>query len=103
MREPSTLESRQAKLAARTKGHAPEMYEVKKLEEDIPELGLVSGTEILVMVASQSQAISTRAQTKDVLNEKKLVGSFKCFRPVLHDAGGKHPIERYVQETAKFS
>jgi hypothetical protein len=106
MREPSTLETRQEKQATKQKGHAPELFRVVTATElaDAIESGDVPGeTKLLVLVAGQNHAIGSRAEIKDVLNEKDLVGLFKCYRPVFHGADGTHSLPRSKKETVLWS
>ena len=97
MREPSTLETRREKQATKQKGHAPELFLVATAG------ALEPATEVLVIVAGQNRAIGSRAEIKDVLNEKDLVGLFKCYRPVFHGADGTHSLPRSKKETVLWS
>ena len=104
MRKASTLETRQAAQAGRTKGQLPEIYQVTTIGDvcgHVPS-ELDPDLEILVLVAGQSRGVSCRAQAKDCLNELDLEGSFRAFRPVLHDQKGKHVIERHKLHQVVF-
>jgi len=105
MREASTLATRQAAQAGRTKGQLPEIYQVLSMEQAQHELEqdrLGRDSQVLVLVAGQDQGVSCRAEGKDCLNELDLEGSFKALRPVLHDQKGKHVIERHKLHQVVF-